>query len=311
MRAIRLSMILALLGLGTACAAPCASSAPPRAADSAPAPTVVYARLSSATPPIQQQPVMPQPSLRAAVEQTVGIANLRVDYSSPAARGRQVWGEVVPDGQVWRAGANAPTRIELSEPSTIFGSAVPAGVYTILVIPGGAEWTVIFNSDSSGRGFQAHDAAEDVARGTVRVSDVPARERLTYAFDDTTDTSTNLVLDWAGKRVAISITFDTAALVDARIAATVSQAWRLHYNAGRYLLEQEGQQQRALELLQRSQQIEATAWNEWFLARALAAVGRQDEARAHATRALELGATDSIFTQFYAPQVQAALEEWR
>lgn len=325
MRAPILLIAIALLGLtsftAAGCEAPVAetpatepAAAEPAAAEPAAAaapPTVVFARMPSTTPPIQQQPVVPQPSLRAAVEQTVGVANVRVDYSSPAARGRTVWGEVVPDGELWRAGANSATRIELSEDATIFGAAVPAGAYSIFMIPGPTEWTVIFNRDSSGRGYQGHVAAEDVARGTVTPAEAPVRERLAYTFEDTTDDSTNLVLDWAGKRVAIPVGFATAAIVQARIDSTLAQAWRPHFNAGRYLLEQDGQQARALELLTQSQAIQATWWNEWYLARALAANDRQADAIPHAEQAIALGANDEVFTNFYAPQVQAALAEWR
>lgn len=313
MRALLIATLLTLLA---GCGATCpreepTTSAAPSAGGEAAAPAVVYARVPSEVPPISQQPVTPQASPRAAIEQTVGVARVRVDYSSPGARGREIWGGLVPYGQIWRAGANAPTRVELSEPSTIFGSQVPAGAYTLLVIPTATEWTVILNRDPSGRGYGAYDEAQDVARGTVTPSDAPARERLTFTFDDTTDSSTSLVLDWAGKRVAIPVQFDTAALVNASIDAIVSQAWRPHFNAGRYLLEQPGQEARALELLERSVAIQATWWNEWFLARALAANSRQADAIPHAERALELGAQDSVMTEFFAPQIRAALEEWR
>jgi hypothetical protein len=277
----------------------------------APAPTVVYARLPSETPPIQSQPVLPQPSPAAAVEQTVGVARLRLEYSSPAVRGRVIWGELVPYGELWRAGANAPTRLELGESATIFGSVVPAGAYSLFVQPTATEWTIILNRDSRGLGSSGHDAAEDVARGTVTPTDAPPRERLAFYFEDTTERSTSLVLDWAGKRAAIPIEVDTAALVQARIDAVVGQAWRPHFNAGRYLLEQDGQQQRALEMLERSQQIQATWWNEWYLARALAAVDRRADAIPHAEQAIALGAGDQVFERNFAAQVRAALEEWR
>ena len=70
---------------------------------------------------------------------------------------------LVPHGQLWRAGANAATRLELSAPATIFGATVPAGAYSVFMIPGPAEWTIVLNRDSSGRGYQGHDESEDVA----------------------------------------------------------------------------------------------------------------------------------------------------
>jgi hypothetical protein len=270
----------------------------------------VYARVPSASPPIQSQPALPQPSPRAAVEQTVGVADVRVDYSSPGARGRTIWGELVPYGELWRAGANAPTRVELTEEATIFGSRVPAGAYTLLTIPGETEWTVILNRDPRGEGYQGHDPAHDVARGTVTPAEAPPRERLAYFFEDTTERNTSLVLDWAGRRVVIPIAFDTDALVRTRIDTVTGMAWRPHFNAGRYLLEA-GEEERALEMLERSVAIQSTWWNEWWLARTLAALDRRADARAHAETAQRLGAGDAIFDRNFAEQVRAALEEWR
>lgn len=287
-----------------------AEAASPPAAPAVPAP-VVYARLPNPSPPLQQQPVTPAPSPKAAIEQTVGVAQVRVDYSSPATKNRDIWGGLVPFNKLWRAGANAPTRIEMSEEATIFGTKVPAGGYSIFIRPTETEWTVILNRDPQNQGAGEHDAAHDVASGAVTPTDAPPRERMTFLFEDTTERSTKLVLDWAGKRAAIPIEFDTPALVNARIDQVVGLAWRPHFNAGRYLLEQEGQQARALELLTKSQQIQATWWNEWFLAKALAANDRKADARAHAEAAQRLGADDEVFREAFAEQVSAALAEWR
>jgi hypothetical protein len=304
---LALASILSLGACGTA-----AESQPTPPASVAPvaaAPVVVYARVPSDAPSLGGVPVLPQPSPHAMVEQVVGVTTLRLDYSSPAVNGREIWGGLVPYDHVWRAGANAPTRLEITEASTIFGTAVPAGAYTLFVIPTATDWTIILNRDSQGRGFQGYDQAEDVARGTVTPTDAPVRERLAYTFDDTTDHSTSLVLDWAGKRAAMPITIDTPALVSASIDATLAQAWRPYFNAGRYYLDQHDDD-RAIDLLTRSQAIQATWWNEWFLARALDAAGRRPEAIPHAQHAQELGAGDTTFDNNFAEPVRAALAEW-
>lgn len=312
---IALGALLAVAGCGETSAQTAEGDDTPPAGDTAPpasAPaTVVYARVPSESPAIQSMPVMPQPSPHASVEQTVGVAVVHVDYSSPAVHEREIWGGLLPYGQLWRAGANAATRVELTEPSRIFDTDVPAGAYSLFVIPNEGEWTVILNRDSSGRGYSGHDPAEDVVRGSVTPADAPPRERLAYLFEDTTESSTTLVLDWAGKRLPIPITFDTPGLVRARIDGVLAQAWRPHFNAGRYLLEQEGHEAEAVELLTRSQQIQATWWNEWFLARALAATDRQADAIEHAEHALELGAGDTVFEGNFAAQVRSSLEQWR
>ena len=303
--------LASMLSLG-ACGTPAESQTTPPPATEAPPPVppvVVYARIPSAAPGIGGMPVLPQPSPHAIVEQTVGVATVRVDYSSPAVNGREIWGGLVPFDHVWRAGANAPTHLEITEASAIFDTAVPAGTYTLFVIPTATTWTIILNRDSQGRGYTGYDQAEDVVRGTITPADGPARERLAYTFDDTTDHSTSLVLDWAGKRAIVPIAIDTPTIVAANIDATLALAWRPYFNAGRYYFEQHDND-RAVTLLTQSQQIQATWWNEWFLARALDAANRRPEAITHATHAQELGAEDSTFQENFAEQVRTSLAEW-
>src|SRR3954471_13849509 len=86
---------------------------------------------------------LPQPSPHARVEQHVGITNLALDYSSPGVKGRKIWGEVVPYDKGWRAGANAPTTLTASRDINFGGVAVPAGTYSLFIVPGKAAWSVM------------------------------------------------------------------------------------------------------------------------------------------------------------------------
>src|SRR3954470_9035390 len=78
---------------------------------------------------------LPQPSPKASVMQTVGLTDITIDYSSPAVKGRNVWGELVPYDKVWRAGANSATKITFSKDVTISGTVVPKGSYSLFIIP--------------------------------------------------------------------------------------------------------------------------------------------------------------------------------
>ena len=81
---------------------------------------------------------LPQPSPKASVMQQVGLTDITIDYSSPAVKGRTIWGGLVPFGEVWRAGANAATKITFSKDVTIEGAAVSKGSYSIFMIPSSA-----------------------------------------------------------------------------------------------------------------------------------------------------------------------------
>src|SRR5574338_212187 len=89
----------------------------------------------------------PRPSPDATVSQFIGVTKVSVDYSSPAVKGRKIWGELVPFGEVWRTGANEATTINFSDPVSINGNELSAGTYGIHMIPGANEWEIIFSKD--------------------------------------------------------------------------------------------------------------------------------------------------------------------
>src|SRR5256885_15044799 len=85
---------------------------------------------------------LPRASQHALVTQRVGITDISINYSRPLVNNRQIWGKLVPYGQVWRAGANENTTIEFTDPVTIDGKPLPKGVYGLHMIPGESEWSV-------------------------------------------------------------------------------------------------------------------------------------------------------------------------
>jgi hypothetical protein len=310
--------LVGALVLLSGCTREAAPHHPPQPAPPAEAATSVVAVAVASSPPgdpsaspdvMRQLPALPQPSPRAEVFQQVGITAMRVIYSSPAAKGRNVWGELVPFGERWRTGANAPTRISFEHDVTVGGKPVPAGSYSLMTVPTATSFTVILNKDVKNEGVYGYDEAQTVASLEVPVSDGPPRERMTFVFEDTTDEATKLVLDWAGKRVAIPIAVDTKARVKESIDATMANAWRPLFNAGRYAVEQKDLEG-ALTLFEKSIAIHATWWNHWWAATTLQKLGKNAEAREHAEKAKKLGKDDAVYQRAFADQVDKALAEW-
>jgi hypothetical protein len=265
--------------------------------------------------PVQAQgmrdlPATPELSLAASVGQTVGVTNIEVTYSSPAARERTIWGELVPWDAPWRFGANAPTRITFSDDVTVGGTDVAAGTYTVIAFPSADEWTIVLNTDPSGRGAYAYDAANDVASATVTPTEAPYRERMLIYFANTTNDSTELTMEWAGLGVALPIGVDTAAIVDANIASTVQDLWRPQFNAARYLLDSGGDLDRAHELMAASIDIHETWWNRWFMALIERERGENASARENAERASAIGGGDPVFEGFFKDTIESALNDW-
>jgi hypothetical protein len=100
----------------------------------------------------QQQLPTPQPSPAAEISQTIGISTVSVTYHRPGVHGRDIWGALVPYGEVWRAGANENTVIEFNDPVQVEGQPLPAGRYGLHMIPTDTTWTVIFSKNSTSWG---------------------------------------------------------------------------------------------------------------------------------------------------------------
>lgn len=260
----------------------------------------------------QAAPELPQPSPKARVEQRVGITDFAVDYSSPGVKGREIWGGLVPYGELWRTGANAPTTLTASRDFTFAGSKVPAGTYTLLTIPadtGG--WTVILNKNLKVQGTRGYEQKDDVARTTVTPATAPPRERLTFLFSDTTDDATRLDLEWEKLRLSIPIGVDTKAHTRASIDKAVDEAWRPHFTSARYLLDSGGDLTQALGYADTSISIKPTWWNHWVKAQILAKQGRTTDAVAAAEQAQKLGGGDPVYEGFFKTQVAEAIAGWK
>ncbi|MEQ1565416.1 MAG: DUF2911 domain-containing protein [Myxococcota bacterium] len=256
-----------------------------------------------------QELELPALSPSAMVQQQVGVVELTVEYSSPGKRDRAVWGELVPYGEVWRTGANATTTFETTGDVTIGGAVVPAGKYGLFSIPGKDEWTVILSNVADGSPF-AYDVKDDRVRVTVKPQEGPARERMTFVFSDTTETATSLDLEWAGVRVALPVTVDTPAMVNAAIGSYVEGAGGGLARAGRYKAEH-GDLPGALKLLDASLAIEETWYNVWLKADALHQQADHKNAYKLATRAMELGTAAGDDEFFWKDRVEKALAEWK
>ncbi len=168
---------------------------------------------------LAQTPIhLPEPSPAASLSQTVGLTEIKVSYHRPAVSGRKVFGELVPYGEVWRAGANENTTVSFSSPVKIGGKTLPAGLYGLHMIPTAKEWTVIFSRMAAAWGSYTYDPKEDALR--VQVTPQPGEgleERLSYRFDNPTENTVTLTLRWERLKVPVPIEIDTPAVVMAHI----------------------------------------------------------------------------------------------
>jgi tetratricopeptide (TPR) repeat protein len=165
----------------------------------------------------QMQIKTPDASPAASVSQAIGLADFTVTYHRPAVNKRDVWGKLVPYGQVWRAGANENTTLTATTPFTFGGKAVPAGTYGVHVLPTADTWTFILSSQSKAWGSFSYDEKEDVVRTAIKPAAGEFTERLAWSFDEPTRDGVGLTLRWEKVRATVPIGIDAKAVALANI----------------------------------------------------------------------------------------------
>jgi len=130
---------------------------------------------------------------------------ITVDYSSPRAKGRKIFGELVPYGDVWRAGANEATTFVATSDVMVGGNHVAAGSYTVFTIPNKDKWTLIISKKTGEWGIPYPGKDQDLLRVDMKVSKLPsAVENFTIAFDKAGDGCT-LRMEWETTRASVDI----------------------------------------------------------------------------------------------------------
>jgi hypothetical protein len=265
-----------------------------------------------AAPAFAQQLELPRPSPKATVSQVVGLTDVTIAYCRPGVKGRTIWGDLVPYGQVWRTGANEATTITFSTDVTVAGKQVPAGTYGLFTIPGKDAWTVILNKGAKQWGAYEYKQAEDFVRFTVAPQAAPFAERMTFSFPDTTMDATEVALHWEKVQISFPVKVDvnTRVIADARaaIAAAKPDDWRTPLRAGVYCLDNNVNLDEARRWIGTSLAAKETMYGLMAKARFAALDGNKAEAIALAKKAIEVGkaATPPNDT---AP-VERLLAEW-
>ena len=144
---------------------------------------ILQALVISAQEKVQIKLTSASPS--ASFEQELGSTMIKVSYSRPLARGRKIFGEVVPFEKLWRTGASDCTSITTNEDIVFGNTTLKMGSYSIFSIPSKKEWTIIVNTDTTLHGDSGYDAKKDVFRFTVPVESVPSfYETFTIELND-------------------------------------------------------------------------------------------------------------------------------
>ena len=250
---------------------------------------------------------LPRQSQRAEIAQRIGITDITINYHRPLAKDRKVWGDLVPYGKVWRAGANENTTITFSDPVMIEGKPLDKGTYGLHMIPTADEWTIIFSKNSTSWGSFTYDQTEDALRVNVKPMPADTHNALTYDFDQLKPDSAVVELEWEKLAVPFKVSVNVHDVVQASLKKqlrNLSQyTWMSWDDAADYLLAEKVGFDEALVYANKSIESEDRYENEMSKSKILAALNRKDEAATAEKKALELASPLQI--HLYARGLQA------
>jgi hypothetical protein len=146
----------------------------------------------------------PSPAASASCD-LGGGKTIKTDYSSPRMKGRKIYGDLVPFGEVWRTGANEATTFVVSSGIVVGGKTVPAGNYTIFTVPNADKWTLIINKKTGEWGIPYKYESDELARIDMKVSKLPSPlEDFTISYDKAGN-GCELRMDWETTRASVDI----------------------------------------------------------------------------------------------------------
>ncbi len=249
---------------------------------------------------------LPRASQHAVVTQRIGITDITINYHRPLANGRQIWGKVVPYGQVWRAGANENTTITFTDPVTIEGQPLEKGTYGLHMIPGENQWTVIFSKASTAWGSFSYKQDEDALRVNVKPQTAEAHNALAYDFDDVKPDSTVVTMSWDKVALPFKVEVKVNDLVTASIHRQMHGLnqfyWEGWNDAADYFLTNKINLDEALKDEEQSIQAEERYDNLLNKSKILDAMGRKQDAEMFRTKALDKASALQLY--FYGRQLQ-------
>ncbi|MGE0589277.1 MAG: DUF2911 domain-containing protein [Cyclobacteriaceae bacterium] len=248
--------------------------------------------------PTFSQIEVPLVSPPAQLKQTIGFTEIIVDYSRPSARGRKVMGQLVPNGRIWRVGANESTKISFGDDVKLEGHFVPAGTYALYAFPEEKQWTIVIHKNTShwGDGRDEYDPKDDLVRFVVAPSRTKSyQETFTIDFDELSHESAKMTWTWEQTRISFLVEVDTDSKMMRQIENAIANnpTADTYYQSARYLQEKNKMHQQALEWIAKAHQL---AGDKYYIHRVWALVlaqsGDYANAISHAEKSKQLAALE-------------------
>ena len=207
---------------------------------------------------IEAQVKTPQSSPKATIQQSVGLTDVEIEYSRPSARGRAVFGNLIPFGKVWRTGANENTTISFSDDVVIDGKTLKKGKYSLYTVPKIESWEIIFYKTTDNWGNPEEWKEENVAlRATVKPETLnKSVDTFTLGISGLDNNFAFLEISWENSYVALKFEVPTQKKATANIERALSgPASADYFAAAQFLFQSNGDNVKALEYINKSLEL--------------------------------------------------------
>ena len=233
---------------------------------------------------------MPAPSPTQTIKQDFGMGSIELTYSRPDAKGRKIYGDLVPYNKLWRTGANAATKIVFTDPVELGGKKVDTGTYVLYTIPGVDVWEIILNKGLKNWGIDGYKETEDVIRFKVAPAKMKTSvETFTMQFANIKPESCELHIMWAKTAVSIPVTSNIKERLKVQIEKALQSDNKPYWQAAQFYKEYEGNLTKALDNCNKAIETATKPYWMWlYKARIQKEMGDKAGAIASAQQSLEL-----------------------
>jgi hypothetical protein len=262
---------------------------------------------------IEAQVQTPQASPKATINQVVGLTDVEVVYSRPSARGRAVFGNLVPFGKLWRTGANENTTVSFSDDVVIGGKTLKKGKYALYTIPNIQSWEVLFYSTTDNWGTPQEFKESNVAlRTTVKEEAMPkATDTFTIGINGLSSDFAFLEISWENSYVAIKFEVPTQKTAIANVEkALAGPSSGDYFSAAQYFYQSNGDISKTRSYVDKALELNSEQPFFYLRLKSLVQAKQGDIKGAIETAKLSLAASEAAGNQDYAKMNKDSISEW-
>ncbi|MEI7964775.1 MAG: DUF2911 domain-containing protein [Chitinophagaceae bacterium] len=208
---------------------------------------------------------MPAPSSTQTIKQDFGLGSITLTYSRPNAKGRKIFGDLVPYEKIWRTGANAATRLVFTDPVEIGGKRIDTGTYVLYSMPGLDSWEFIINKGINNWGTEGYKESEDVCRFKIEPVKMKTKlESFTMQFANVKAESCELHVMWEKTALVIPISTNIKDKVRAQLEAGMLTDNKPYWQAAQFYKEYDNNPAKALENVTKATETNEKAYWIWI-----------------------------------------------